>query len=115
MTSLTHLRWTCVVGLALAVAFLAGCQTLRVEPLPGRYRIGLTAEDTVKMLRQAGLSDEEILKGGTDLRNSLASHGSARVERGDTLLALFVVRGDEIIVSGRSGSRFVYRPTADHP
>ena len=113
MTSLTHLRCACAVG--LAAAFLAGCQTLRVEPLPGRYTIGLTAEDTVKMLRQAGLSDEEIIEGGTDLLNGLASHGSARVERGDTLLALFVVRGDEIIVSGRNGSRFVYRPTADHP
>jgi hypothetical protein len=114
MTSITQLRSACAVAVCLAAVFLAGCQTtMRVEPLPGRYTIGLTADDTVKMLRQAGLSDEEVLESGMELRNSLASHGSARVCRGDALLALFVVRGDEIIVSARNGNRFVYRPAAD--
>ncbi|NIA15250.1 MAG: hypothetical protein GWP08_14365 [Nitrospiraceae bacterium] len=99
-----------VLGLCLAAVLLAGCQTTRVEALPGRYTIGLTADDTVGLLRHAGLSDTEIVEEGTDLRNSLASQGSARIMRGKDLVAMFVVRGEEVIVSTGDGKRFVYQP-----
>jgi len=112
MSSMTDVRLRCVLALLLTVAVLAGCQTIRVEPFAGRYRVGLTADDTVAIMRRAGLSDEDILEYGTELRNSLALRGAARIQKGDRLVALFVARKDDVIVATEDGTTFVYEPAA---
>ena len=75
-------RITGLVALVLFPVMLAGCQTaaMHVVPTASEHHLALAADDIVLMMRQAGFTDSEILKYGTDVRNALA--------QGDLLKAL---------------------------
>ena len=104
-------KLTCLVGL-ITLAFipiaLLGCQTTRIAPFAGEDRTGLVADDVVLMMRQAGFEDEDIIAYGTELRNALASHGAARLEKDDVVQAIFVIKKEGVYVTTRSGKNFIY-------
>ena len=70
--------------------------------------IALSAEDIVRVMQQAGLSDEQILELGTDLRNALASSGAAQIQVGEVVEAIFAVRGNYLHVSSYHRGSFIF-------
>jgi hypothetical protein len=81
---------------------------MHVVPFAGQYRTALVADDIVLVMRQAGFSDDDILKFGTDVRNALATHGAARVEMSDLVRAIFIAKKDAIYVTTSTGKNFIY-------
>ena len=100
-----------LAALGLLVMTLLGCQTatLRVVPAASEQHTALTADDIVLMMRQAGFSDGDILKHGTNVRNALATHGTARVETDDVVRAIFFAQKDTVHVTTSTGKPFFYR------
>ena len=80
----------------------------RVAPLSNRDVIALSADDVVKLMRQAGFSDERILDLGTDLRNALAASGAAQIEVEDRVEAIFAVRDKNLHVSSYRRGNFIF-------
>ena len=94
----------------LLVISLTGCTHIRqaVTPLPNRDVIALDADAVVRIMRRAGFSDEQILDLGTDLRNSLALTGAARVQIGKKTEAIFAVHAPYLHASSRQRGSFIY-------
>ncbi len=104
----------CVAGLAVLGLFsmaLLGCQTAatRVVPAASEYHKVLVADDIALMMRQAGFCDADILKYGTDVRNALATRGTARVEKDDVVCAIFYAQKETIYVTTDAGKAFFYQ------
>lgn len=100
----------CAASLLLTVT-LAGCANPRgghVIAVPNRQVAGLSADDTVRVMRRAGLADRQILELGTELRNALASSGAANVRVGNKVEAIFAVDGDCLHASSRTRGSFIY-------
>jgi hypothetical protein len=100
-----------LVALVLFPVMLPGCQTatMRVVPIASEHHMALAADDIVLMMRQAGFTDSEILKYGTDVRNALATQGSARVEVDDVVRAIFFAQKDTVHVTTTVGKAFFYQ------
>jgi hypothetical protein len=100
-----------LAALGLILMTLLGCQTAatRVVPAASEIHKALAADDIVLMMRQAGFSDADILKRGTDIRNALATHGTARVETNDVVRAIFYAQKDTIYVTTNTGKAFFYQ------
>ena len=96
--------------LLLLVLQIAGCANSnpQVMALPNRHMAALNSDDIVRVMKQAGLSDEVILEHGTKLRNSLASSGAAQIRIGDKVEAIFAVDGDYLHVTSRLRGSFIY-------
>ena len=62
----------------------------------------------VSIMRRAGLSDQQVLELGTDLRNTLASAGAAQIVCDKKVEAILVVDGDRIRAATRQRGSFVY-------
>ena len=91
---------------------IAGCaQTeaeIQVVVLGNQDRAALNAYDIVCILRRAGFSDDQVLECGTDVRNSLALTGSAKIIIDDTVEAILAVDGDYLHVASRQTGSFIY-------
>ena len=102
------------VGLSfLAMAMAAGCSTFepgsqRVVALNNQDVVALDANDMVRIMRRAGLSDQQVLDLGTDLRNALASAGAAHVVCEKKVEVIFVVDGDVVRATTRHRGTFIY-------
>ena len=96
--------------------FLSACshhpalmdEPAQVVALPNNEVAGLTADDVVVIMLQAGFTDDEIILFGTDLRNKLATSGAARIHAEDKVQALFAVKGDYVHCSSRKRGSFIY-------
>ena len=67
----------CIEGCASTDSYSS---KLRITPLSNKNTITLSADDVVLMMRRVGLSDEQILKLGTDMHDSLLRFGAAQLE-----------------------------------
>jgi len=99
-------------ALVLSILFLClaavGCGSLKISPMPNREISGLDAQDIVMVMRRAGFGDSQILKHGTELRNTLALQGAASVHKGRNTEALFTVVDGYVHVSSRIRGSFIY-------
>ena len=98
-------------ALALLAGGLAGCatpNTAQVVSLANPHVAALDADDIVRVMRRAGFSDQQILESGTDLRNTLASSGAAKIQMDDKAEAIFAVDGRYLHASSRHRGSFIY-------
>lgn len=118
------LLYSSVGGLvSLVILGLGGCgDGAKVVSLSNREVATLTSDDIVRIMWRAGFSDEQILEVGTDLRNSLASTGAAKImvgkkadvflavgeDRGKKVEAMFCVDGDYLHIASRRRGSFIY-------
>jgi len=94
----------------LALLCVVGCTHNQVQVIPASNRqvAALSADDIVRVMRQAGFSDEQTLEFGTDLRNGLALSGAAQIKVDDKVEAIFAVHGDYVYISSRLRGSFIY-------
>lgn len=88
-----------------------GCSSpakLDVSAFPNPDVAALTADDVVVVMRQAGFSDAEIVDVGPDLRNALATSGSAHIRSQDKTEAIFAIERSYLYVASRRRGSFVY-------
>jgi hypothetical protein len=81
---------------------------LRVLPRSSKEVADLNPGDIVRICRHIGLSDEEILTLGTDLRNALRSSGAAVIAHGRETKAIFRISGNHVFVRTPFKGSFVY-------
>ena len=70
--------------------------------------LALSANDIVRVMQQAGFSNDQILELGTDLRNALASSGAAQIQVGEVVETIFAVRGNYLHVSSYHRGSFIF-------
>ena len=98
-----------LLSIAAALAlFTVGCRTMQVNALPARDVVDLSADDVVRIMREAGFDDEEILTHGTALRDSLALSGGARMVKGSRTEAMFSAYSHFVHVTTRDRRNFAY-------
>jgi hypothetical protein len=104
-------------ALCITAVVLAGCYGAKrlkgVEPVWSQVTCELTADQVVALMREAGFTDDEILKLGTDVRNALASEGGAKIMTTKYTRAMFVVYEVYIYVVVREGKDVVFPLPAD--
>lgn len=92
----------CVVGCGRAEP------TLRVEAFANQDIGALTAGDIAAVLRRAGLSDEQILSIGPDVRNGLSSCGAVQVRDGKYVDLILAIDGPYLHGASRHRGNFIY-------
>ena len=107
------------VQAACLCALLVGCRPIKWpeigRPSKGLHVVGLSnrdvaalsSDDVVRIMRRAGFSDEQILKLGTDVRNTLLTSGAAQIKKGQ-VEAIFAVHGEYIFITTRLRGSFIY-------
>lgn len=108
-----HLITACIASLLpLLVLNVTGCANTAIEPqvirLANRDIAALTADDIVCVMQRAGFSDERIMDLGTDLRNSLASTGAAKIVIDEKVEAILAVDGNYLHVASRRTGSSIY-------
>lgn len=81
---------------------------LQVIPLSNQDVIALGADDIIRMMRQAGFSDDQILQLGTDVRDALLLSGAAQVKLKDKVEVIFAVHDDYVFITTRLRGHFIY-------
>jgi len=103
-----------VIIVSLLLALLAfgvvSCaqRGIQVVPLNNRNVLTLSSDDIVRVMRQAGFSDNQILEYGTDLHDALAHSGAAQIRIHKRLEAVFAINGDAVYISTRLRGNFIY-------
>jgi hypothetical protein len=109
-----QLRYGGFVVVLLLALTIVGCTNnsaypkLQVIPLNNQNVVALSPDDVVRIMRQAGFSDPQILQYGTDLRNGLSQSGAAQVKAREKVEAIFAAHGDYIYVTTRLRGSFIY-------
>jgi hypothetical protein len=80
----------------------------RIVPKDNRNVAELTADDVVRVMRQVGFSDEQILDLGPDLRDALLSAGAAVVFDGDRAEMILRVNREYLLVRSRAHGSMIY-------
>jgi hypothetical protein len=97
------------LAMMLGVAVLvSGCTHMQVKPMANRHVANLSARDVVEVMKAAGFSEKEIVRLGPGLRNVLAARGSAQIQRGERVEAIFAVEGHYLHVSSRRRGMLIY-------
>ncbi|MBE7559021.1 hypothetical protein HS125_08755 [bacterium] len=107
MTRTAYAIAATLVG-ALFVFSATGCRGLEVVAMPNRDAAELSADDVSALMLRAGFSDREILDYGTELRNSLAREGAARLSGDNRTRAIFAVYHPLVYVTVAGGPSFAY-------
>jgi len=102
--------------LAFGVVSCAAHRGLEVVPLHSNRTdkassnvLTLSSDDIVRVMRQAGFSDNQILEYGTDLHSALSQAGAAQIKIRNRLEAIFAINGDAVYISSRLMKRnFIY-------
>ncbi len=94
----------------LAFGVVSCARNRGLEVLPLRYEdvLTLSSDDIVRVMRQAGFSDNQILEHGTDLHSALAYSGAAQIKVKKNLEAVFAINGDAVYISARLRGNFIY-------
>jgi hypothetical protein len=97
--------------LALGMTGCASSTTsseFRITPLSNKNTIALSADDIVRIMRRAGFSDEQILKLGGRMHDSLLHSGAAQLEIGDRVEAIFAANNNFVYIATRLRGSFIY-------
>ena len=101
---------TCLRGLLAlaAIGLFSGCQesaVLRVIPMSGSDVCSLGPEAIIKVMREAGFSDDQIVELGTEVRNNLATWGAVQIlEREKTRAILVAEKGYVYVCCDQRGA-----------
>jgi hypothetical protein len=104
---------TLLLLLALGVIGCGGSSgsNIQVIPLSSRSVLELNADDVVRVMRQAGFSDQQILEYGPDLRDGLAQSGAVQIKVGNKVEAVFAINLDHgpcVYITTRLRGSFIY-------
>jgi hypothetical protein len=108
---------TCTWLILISALSIMGCapsttsyplSELRITPLNNKNTIALNANDIVQMMRWVGFSDEQILKLGGRMHDSLLHSGAAQLEIGNKVEAIFAVNDNFVYIATRSRGSFIY-------
>jgi hypothetical protein len=80
----------------------------RIEPKDNRDVADLTADDVVRIMRQVGFSDQQILDLGMDLHDAISSSGAAVVYDGTRAEMVFRVNREYLMVRSREQGSMIY-------
>ncbi len=94
--------------LAFGVVSCAAHRGLEILPLRNQDVLTLSSDDIVRVMRQAGFSDNHILEHGTDLYIALSREGAAQIKVRKNLEAIFAINGDAVYISTRMRGNFIY-------
>jgi len=81
---------------------------LQVVPRGGGQAANVTADDVVKVLRQVGFANEQIVDFGPLLYEALRSSGAAAMVSGKQTEVLFAVSDGYVWVQSRTQGSFIY-------
>jgi len=96
--------------LAFGVVSCAAHRGRGIEILPLRSKdvLTLSSDDIVRVMRQAGFSDGQILEYGTALHDALSREGAAQIRINKRLEAVFAINGDAVYISTRLRGNLIY-------
>ncbi len=94
--------------LAFGVVSCATHRGIEIVPLRNQDVLTLSSDDIVRVMRQAGFSDNQILEYGTDLHSALSREGAAQIKVKKNLEAVFAINGDAVYISSRLRGNFIY-------
>lgn len=108
---------TCIWLILILALGITGCtpsttshpsSELRITPLNNKNTITLSADDIVRMMRQVGFSDEQIIELGGRMHDSLLHSGAAQLEIGNKVEAIFAVNANFVYIATRLRGSFIY-------
>ena len=108
---------TCIWLILISTLGITGCapsttshplSELRITPLNNKNTITLSADDIVRMMRQVGFSDEQIIELGGRMHDSLSHSGAAQLEIGNKIEAIFAVNDNFVYIATRLRGSFIY-------
>jgi len=85
-----------------------GLGEYRIVPKENRDVAELTADDIVRIMRQVGFSDEQVLDLGMDLHDAILSSGAAMVYDGDRAEMILRVNREYLMVRSREQGSMIY-------
>lgn len=91
-----------------------GSGEYRIVPQDNRDVAELTADDVVRVMRELGFSDAEILDLGTDLHDAIASAGMAVVFDGNRAEMILRVNREYLLIRTRSQGSMMYDIARGH-
>ena len=94
--------------LAFGVVSCATHRGLEILPLRSKDILTLSSDDIVRVMRQAGFSDNQILEHGTDLHTALSREGAAQIKIRRKPEAVFAINGDAVYISTRLRGNLIY-------
>ena len=97
-----------IAGCASSTASKTSSEELRLTPLNNKSTIMLGADDIVKMMRQVGFTDAQILELGSRMHDGLLLSGAVQLEIGDKVEAIFAVNENYIYIATRMRGTFIY-------
>jgi hypothetical protein len=81
---------------------------IEILPLRSQDILNLSSDDIVRVMRQAGFSDGQILEYGTALHDALSREGAAQIRINKRLEAVFAINGDAVYISTRLRGNLIY-------
>lgn len=97
-----------ISGCASSTTSKNSSEELRLTPLNNKSTIMLSANNIVKMMRQVGFTDEQILKFGSRMHDGLLLSGAVQLEIGNEVQAIFAVNDNYIYIATRMRGTFIY-------
>jgi len=94
--------------LAFGVISCAAHRGIEILPLRSQDILNLSSDDIVRVMRQAGFSDGQILEYGTALHDALSREGAAQIRINKRLEAVFAINGDAVYISTRLRGNLIY-------
>lgn len=83
--------------------------SIRIVPQSNREVANLSPDDVVRIMRQMGFADEQILDLGPDLHQALLVSGAARVLQREQAKAYIAVNGTQVYIgTAAGGSILIY-------
>ncbi len=110
----TRISGSGMIIVSLLMALLAfgvvSCAQKGFEVIPLNHQevLTLSSDEIVRVMRQAGFSDNQILEYGTDLHDALSRSGAAQIKISKKLQAVFAINGDSVYISTRLRGNFIY-------
>ena len=83
-------------------------RALRIVPQSNREVADLSPDDIVRIMRQIGFTDEQILDLGTDMHDALLVSGGARVLYKEQTEALVAINGTQVYIRSTARGNFIY-------
>lgn len=78
--------------------------SIQVVPQSNREVADLSPDDIVRIMRQIGFTDEQILDLGTDVHDALFLSGAVQISKGNQTEAIARVSGTQVYVGSRWGT-----------
>ena len=83
-------------------------RALQIVPQSNREVADLSPDDIVRIMRQIGFTDDQIVEYGTDMRDALLVSGAARVLYKEQTEALLAVNGTQVYIRSMARGNFIY-------